>query len=86
MDTSKMIEAFQGILLQIEVRRRREAEETEKTTGRKCIHKNKKLSISSVEDFITNSAMEVKHLVKEIVDKARPLINAGEDPKLRVIK
>ena len=40
---------------------------------------------SSLEDSITNSIKQIKkeveHLVKEIVDKERPLINAEEDSK-----
>ena len=50
----------------------------------KCKHKHEKAGMSSLENSITNSIkqiiMKVEHLVKEIVDKARPLMSAEEYP------
>ena len=44
-----------------------------------------KTNMSSLEDSITNSIKQIKneveHLVKEIVDKERPLINNVENSK-----
>ena len=46
-----------------------------------------KSNMSSLEDSITTSTKQIKkevqHLVEEMVDKERPLINVEKDPKTK---